>query len=75
MNIESMFIEDVDILNIDHYGAYYDRTYEKKVITYYKIPYTLEIYKLDLSIFLIPVTGESGLYVNPMSLPTDLENF
>ncbi len=75
MNIGTMFISDVDVLDINHYGSYYDRTYENNVISYYKIPYVPEIEGLNLSIYLIPVTGESGLYINPMSKPTDLKKF
>lgn len=74
-NFESQFVTDIDVLSINHYGAYYDRTYTKDVVSYYKIPYIKEMEGLNVSISLIPVTGDSGLYANPMSKPLSLDQY
>jgi len=54
-----MFITDLDILDASHMGQYYDRTYDKQVISYYKLPYKSELEGLNVSIQLTPVTGSS----------------
>ncbi len=75
VNIESNFIEGLDLLSINHFGGYYDKTYKANIISYYKLPYIKAMEGLNVSISLIPVTGESALYVNPTSKPLTLDKY
>ena len=73
INIESNLISEIETLDIQHYEEYYDRTYKENTITTYKLPYLDEIEGLDISICLIPVTNDSGLFVNAKTKPMDIE--
>lgn len=42
---------------------------------HYKLPYTPEIEGLDISISVVPVSGDSGLYVNAKTKPLSLEKY
>ena len=75
VNIESFFIGEFDILDINHYGSYYSKTYKDKEVSFFKVPFIKEIVGLNLSISLNPVTGESGLYVNPNIKPLELDKY
>ena len=73
LNIESFLISDIEELDIQHYEEYYDRTYKENTITTYKLPYLEDIEGLNVSICLIPVTNDSGLFVNAKTKPLDIE--
>ena len=42
---------------------------------YYKLPYTDDIEGLDISVSVVPVSGESGLYINAKTKPLSLDKF
>lgn len=48
VNLESFFIEDIEILDINHYDGYYDKTYLTNSLTYYKLPLNKDIEGLDV---------------------------
>ena len=75
LNIESYLIGDIEKLSINHYEDYYDRVYESNVVTKYEVVYEPEMAGMDVSVSLIPVTGTSGLYINPITVPTDLNKY
>lgn len=75
MNVETFFIEDIEILDIKHFEGYYDKAYESNAQLFYKLPYTPEIEGLDVSVTLIPVNSSVSLYINPQSKPTLLDNY
>ena len=72
-NLESFLIEEIETLDIRHFEEYYDKTYTDNIKTYYKLPYIPEMEKINLSISLIPVSGDSTLYVNARTKPLDVE--
>lgn len=75
LNIESFLIGSVEKLSINHYEEYYDKVYKADSITTYELPYLPEMNGMDVSVSLIPVTGSTGLYINPQTLPMDLEKY
>lgn len=75
LNIESYLIGDMEKLSINHYDDYYDRVYDNNVTTKYELVYEQSMARMDISVSLIPVTGTSGLYVNPVTVPTDLNKY
>lgn len=75
LNIESYLIGDIEKLSINHYEDYYDRVYDNNITTKYELVYEPAMAGMDVSISLIPVTGTSGIYVNPMTIPTDLKKY
>ena len=75
LNIESFIVEKIERLSINHYEDYYDRVYDGNVTTTYELPYEESMEEMDVSITLVPVTGTSGLYVNPKTLPLELPKY
>lgn len=75
LNIESFLISKVERLSINHYEEYYDKVYKANSVTTYELPYEPEMNGMDVSINLIPVTGSTGLYANPQTIPLDLEKY
>ena len=75
MNIESYLIGKIEKLSIDHYEEYYDKVYKADALTTYELPYETSMHGMDISISIIPVTGSTGLYVNPKTLPLDLNKY
>ena len=72
-NLESFLIEDIETLDIRHFEEYYDKTYEDNIKTYYKLPYIDDMENINLSISLIPVSGDSTLYVNAKTKPLNVQ--
>ncbi len=62
-------------LSIYHLGEYYDRVYDNNQTTYYILPYVPEMNGMDVSVSLVPVTGETGLYLNVKTKPLELSKF
>ena len=75
LNIESFIVGKIEKLSINHYEDYYDRVYDNNVTTTYELPYEPSMEEMDVSITVVPVTGTSGLYVNPRTLPLELPKF
>lgn len=42
---------------------------------YYKLPYTNDIEGLDISVSVVPVSGESSLYINAKTKPLSLDKY
>lgn len=75
LNIESFITSQIETLSINHLNEYYDKVYQDNTTTFYKLKYISPMTELDISISLIPVTGESELYINPRTKPKDLESY
>ena len=75
LNIETFFIGKIETISIDHYEDYYDRVYENNKLTIYKLPYTPDMENLDVSVSLIPVTGDTDLFININTLPNNLDAY
>lgn len=73
--VESFFISKIETLSVLHPTEYYDRVYKNDSLVYYKLPYIEDMKELDISISLIPVTGEAELYVNPYTKPLETEKY
>ncbi len=58
-----------------HYEEYYNRVLVDDAITYFELPFEEFMSEMDITISLIPVTGNTGLYANVKTLPTDINNF
>ena len=74
-NLETFLISKMEKLSIQHYEDYYDKHYESNETTIYELPYFEEMEQLDISISLIPVTGNTELYINPNTIPTSLDSY
>lgn len=75
INIETYLIGKMEQLSIQHFEEYYDRVYDENKVTFYELPYEESMSEMDITISLIPVIGNTGLYVNVRTLPLELENF
>lgn len=75
MNIESFLGEKIEELKYDHYGPYYEKTYQQGQEINYILKHTPEVDGLDISISLIPVTSHSALYVNSLSKPSEYSSY
>lgn len=75
MNIESFLVEEFESLSIHHYDEYYDRAYEAGQVIQYELPFDPVMEGMDVSVSLVTVTGEAGLFINAHSRPRDLTTF
>jgi hypothetical protein len=75
MQIFNIFTPEIEELNYDMEGEYYEKTYDKDTIRYYKLPYMEEVEGLDFSFSLRPSTGETGLYIHPKTKPLNLQDY
>ena len=44
-------------------------------MTHYKLKYTEDVQNMDISVSLIPVTGQTGLFINPNTLPQSKDKY
>ena len=75
LNIESFITKKIETLSINHLDEYYDKVYSDNTTTFYKLKYIKAMEDLDISISLIPVTGESELYINARTKPKELSDY
>ena len=75
MNIESFLIPKIETISIKHYEEYYDRVYSPDSLVFYQLPFDSSMEGLDVSISLIPVIGQTALFVNAQTLPLNVENY
>ena len=73
VNIETFFIKKIEDLSIMHYDDYYDRVYKKNKVQNYRLKYHKQMENLDISISLIPVNGNTNLYINPKTKKKDID--
>ena len=74
-NIETFKIGKIEQLSISHYEDYYDRVYQSNEMVVYELPYNEDMNGLDISVSLIPVTGDTDLYINPNNIPKNLNSY
>lgn len=74
-NLESFLIGAMETLNINHFDEYYDRVYNERETVIYQLPYEESMEGMDISISVVTVKGNTGLYVNAKSLPTFLAKY
>ena len=75
LNLETFMIDDIETISINHFEDYYDRVYQNNKLTIYRLPFTAEMKDLDVSISLVPVTGDTDLFVNINTLPNNLDAY
>lgn len=75
INIETFLIPKIEDLTILHYDDYYDRVYKTNKSQFYRLKYNEQMKNLDISISLIPVNGNTNLFINPKTKPKELESY
>ena len=74
-SLETFMIEQIEKISIHHFENYYDKTYNPGTFTIYELPFSEEMTGLDVSVSIIPVTGNTQLYINAKTIPTNEDSY
>lgn len=75
MIIECQVTNRIEKLDYQHQGGYYEKKYLEKQKTTYELPFKDIVKDLDVTVTLTPVTGKTGLYIHPFTIPLELGQY